>query len=79
MMYVEPFSYYGNDQHGRMNEGRGLRWDGKTKQPSYGREFETIMQQGTQFRVTKIERRGRSGTIYVDMEVINQDHQQRWK
>lgn len=70
MMYVEPFSHYG---------GHDYNWDGKSKQSHFGGEFETIMQQGTQFRITKIERRGRSGTIYVDLEVINQDKQQRWK
>ena len=70
MMYAEPFSAYGN--------GSGKSWDGKEKQRTYGREFETILQQGTQFRVTKVERRG-MGTIFVDLEVINQDHQQRWK
>ena len=77
MMYAEPFSYYGRDKHGNMSGLNGKKWDGKSSQPSYGREFETIMQQGTQFRVTKVERKG--GQIYVDMEVINQDNQQRWK
>ena len=70
MMYVEPFSHYG---------GHMYKWDGKQKQSYFGDEFETLLQQGTQFRITKIERRGRSGTIYFDMEVINQDNQQRWK
>lgn len=77
MMYAEPFSYYGRDKHGNMSGLKGKNWDGKSSQPSYGREFETIMQQGTQFRVTKVERKG--GQIFVDMEVINQDNQQRWK
>lgn len=72
MMYVEPFSAYGGGSD-------GINWDGKSKQYGFGQEVETLMQQGTQFRVTKVERRGRSGRIYVDMEVINQDHQQRWK
>ena len=70
MMYVEPFSHYG---------GHDYNWDGKRTQSHFGDEFETLLQQGTQFRVTKIERRGRTGTIYLDMEVINQDNQQRWK
>ena len=71
MMYAEPFSAYGN--------GSGHSWDGKKTQTSYGREFETIMQQGTQFRVTKVEKSGRQ--IYIDIEVINQDEKnlQRWK
>lgn len=69
MMYVEPISAFGN--------GSGLSWDGKTKQSGYGSEFETIMQQGTQFRITKVERSG--GQIFIDIEVINQDKQQRWK
>lgn len=72
MMYVEPFSAYGGS-------GAERGWDGTSGQTHFGREFETIMQQGTQFRITKVERRGRSGTIYVDLEVIDQSHQQRWK
>ena len=78
MMFLEPFSYYGINKRGQMSEMGGVNWDGKSTQPSYGQEFETLLQQGTQFRVTKVERRG-GGTIYVDLEVINQDHQQRWK
>lgn len=70
MMYVEPFSHYG---------GHMYKWDGKQKQSYFGDEFETLLQQGTQFRITKIERKRRGGTIYFDMEVINQDNQQRWK
>lgn len=69
MMYVEPFSAFGN--------GDGSGWDGKTKQKNFGHEFETIMQQGTQFRVAKVERS--SGGIYVDLHVIGQDKQQRYK
>lgn len=70
MMYVEPFSAYsGSSAH--------LSWDGKSKQSSYGHEFETIMQQGTQFRITKVEKK--NNQVYVDIEVINQDNQQRWK
>jgi len=69
MMYAEPFSAYGN--------GSGSSWDGKKKQNSYGREFETIMQQNTQFRVTKVEKSG--SQIYIDIEVIGQSEPQRWK
>lgn len=72
MMYVEPFSAFGGS-------GAGRSWDGISSQHSFGGEFETIMQQGTQFRITKVERSGRSGTIYIDLEVIDQSHQQRWK
>ena len=69
MMYAEPFSAYGG--------GEDLGWDGKRKQSAFGHEFETIMQQGTQFRITKVEKSG--GQLYVDIEVINQDTQQRYK
>lgn len=72
MMYVEPFSAFSGSSDHR-------DWDGVSGQRHFGGEFETIMQQGTQFRITKVERKGRSGTIYIDLEVINQDHQQRWK
>lgn len=71
MMYVEPFSGYGN--------GYKRAWDGIKTQRYFGGELETILQQGTQFRVTKIERSGRYGTIYVDLEVINQLPPQLWR
>lgn len=70
MMYAEPFSAYsGSYDH--------LNWDGVSKQSRFGQEFETIMQQGTQFRVAKIERSG--SKIYVDLHVINQLPPQRYK
>ena len=48
MMYVEPFSAFGN--------GGGKNWDGIAKQGSFGQESEIILQQGTKFRVTKVEK-----------------------
>ena len=62
MMYVKPFSAFGN--------GSGKSWDGKATQSSFGHELETILQQGTQFNITKVEKT--KGQIYVDLEVINQ-------
>lgn len=62
MMYVEPFSAFGN--------GSGRSWDGIGKQSSFGHEAEMILQRGTKFRVTKVEKSG--GTIFVDLEVIEQ-------
>lgn len=70
MMYVEPISAYGN--------GDGKSWDGKSTQHSYGSEFETIIQQGTRFEIVKVER-ANDGTIYIDMDVVNQDNQQLYK
>ena len=60
MMYVEPFSAFGN--------GGGKNWDGIAKQGSFGQESEIILQQGTKFRVTKVEKT--PGMIYIDLEVI---------
>lgn len=69
MMYVEPFSRFsGSSDH--------INWDGISEQSSFGYELETILQQGTQFSVEKIERRG--SQIYVDLYVRDQSHQQRW-
>lgn len=62
MMYVEPFSAFGN--------GGGKSWDGLKPQSSFGQESEIILQQGTTFRVTKVEKT--PGTIYIDLEVIGQ-------
>lgn len=68
-MYVEPFSYYGEG----VTSGK---WDGISKQNYFGSELETILQQNTDFRITKIERKG--NTIYFDLEVIAQNEPQRW-
>ena len=68
-MYVEPFSAFGH--------GAGKSWDGISKQGSFGGELETILQQNTDFRITKIERKG--GTLYFDLEVTAQNTPQRWK
>lgn len=67
MMYAEPFSAFGN--------GSGKSWDGVAKQSSFGGESEIILQQGTSFRVTKVERT--NGKLYVDIEVIMQNTPQR--
>lgn len=65
MMYVEPFSAFG--------KGSGKSWDGLKPQSSFGQESEIILQQGTTFRVTKVEKT--PGTIYIDLEVIGQKPQ----
>lgn len=65
MMYVEPFSAFGN--------GGGKNWDGIARQGSFGQESEIILQQGTKFRVTKVEKT--PGMIYIDLEVIEQTPQ----
>ena len=63
MMYAEPYSSFGNDS--------GRSWDGIAKQSTFGSESEIILQRGTTFRVTKVEKSG--NTWYIDVEVINQD------
>ena len=64
MMYAEPFSAFGN--------GDGHSWNGVSKQSSFGHEAEMILQRGTQFRVTKVEKSNEKW--YIDMEVIGQSH-----
>ena len=63
MMYAEPYSSFGN--------GSGRSWDGIAKQSTFGTESEIILQRGTTFRVTKVEKSG--NTWYIDVEVINQN------
>lgn len=67
MMYAEPFSAFGN--------GSGRLWDGIAGQSTFGNESEIILQQGTSFRITKVERSG--GKLYFDIEVIEQKTPQR--
>lgn len=64
-IYAEPFSAYGN--------GGGRNWDGKSGQTTFGREFETILQRETEFRIIKAEYK--NGRWYLDMEVISQKPQ----
>jgi hypothetical protein len=68
MMYVEPFSGFGH--------GAGRSWDGISKQSTFGTEVETLLQQGTQFVITKVERT--NGTLFIDMDVVSQGNVQRW-
>ena len=63
MLYAEPFSHYGN--------GAGRNWDGISKQSSFGSESEMIIQRGTSYRITKVEKSG--SKWYFDMEVVGQD------
>lgn len=62
-MYCEPFSRYGN--------GAGRSWDGFAKQTSFGTESEILIQRGTKFRITKVEKSG--GKWYIDVEIIEQN------
>lgn len=61
-MYCEPFSAYGR--------GSGRNWDGIAGQSSYGHESEILIQRGTKFKITKIEKSG--GTWYIDVDIIEQ-------
>lgn len=61
-MYIEPISAFGN--------GAGRKWDGISKQSSFGSEAEILLQHGTKMRVTKVERS--HGTWYIDVDVIEQ-------
>ena len=69
MMYVEPFSGFGH--------GAGRRWDGIAKQSSFGTELETILQQGANLKVAKIERK--NGTLYIDFDVVGFAPAQKWQ
>lgn len=62
MIYAEPFSAFGS--------GGGKTWDGLSTQSYFGHEFETIIQSGTEFRITKVEKTG--GNVYFDVEIVGQ-------
>lgn len=69
-IYTEPYSRYG-----RLWDD-GYKWDGKDGVHSYGgsMELEVILQRGTRFRVTKVQRLYNSGDFkwFIDIEVIDQ-------
>ena len=58
-IYAEPFSHYNDDSV-------SLDWDGEKKASHIGSEFETIIQRGYTYAVTKIEKK--NGTVYIDLE-----------
>ena len=60
MIYAEPFSAYGR--------GAKLAWDGEAKQSNFGNEFEVILQRGSSYKITKVEKAG--GQIYIDVDVF---------
>jgi hypothetical protein len=62
MLYMEPFSAYG--------QGNGAKWDGISTQKSFGREIEMLLQRGTIFRITKVDK---ADKWYIDVEVIGQN------
>lgn len=61
-MYCEPFSAFGN--------GSGRSWDGIAGQSTFGYESEILIQRGTKFKITKIEKNG--GTWFIDVDIIEQ-------
>lgn len=69
-IYTEPYSRYG-----RLWED-GYKWDGKDGTHSYGgsMELEVVLQRGTRFRVTKVQRQFNNGEFrwFIDIEVIDQ-------
>ncbi|AVM69714.1 hypothetical protein C3V36_10960 [Lachnospiraceae bacterium oral taxon 500] len=65
MIYAEPFSYYSGAEYSTENPNA---WDGVKKQANFGYESEMIIQRGAYYRITKVERKG--GTIFMDMDVV---------
>lgn len=65
MMYVEPVSKFGEGTHGANN------WTGQ-EQKTFGYEDETVIQRGTSFKVTKVERLP-GGNLYIQMAVVGQE------
>lgn len=69
-IYTEPYSCFG-----RLSSS-GYKWDGKSGAHSYGgnMELEVILQRGTKFRVTKVERvyNNKGFRWFIDIEVIDQ-------
>ncbi len=61
MIYAEPFSRYG--------QGSKLAWDGVASQSFFGSEFEVIIQRGSSYKITKLEKVG--SRIFVDVDVFS--------
>lgn len=63
-MYAEPFSKFGEGAQSPL-------WNGFEKQSSFGYEAEILIQRGTEYRVTKVEKN--NGIWYIDIEVVKQE------
>ena len=66
-IYTEPYSHYGDGGY----EEAGFKWDGKSRLAAGykpGGEMEFILQRGTKFRITKIEKKGNK--YYIDVDLI---------
>ena len=61
---MEPFAAYG----GGVTSGK---WDGISKQIAFSDEDETLLQRGSKFRITKIEKA--NGKWYIDLDLIGQE------
>lgn len=62
MIYAEPFSAYGH--------GSKIKWDGISEQNGFGYEFEVILQRGTSFKITKVEKV--ADRLFVDVDIVGQ-------
>ena len=77
MLYIEPFAAYGGDApyNAASMYGSGRTphqyWDGKSKQGKFGDQDETLLQRGTSFQCTKVERK--NGQLHVYVQVVSQD------
>lgn len=65
-IYTEPFSAAAEGQVGE----KGIRWDGMSTQSRFSSEFEVLLQRGTRFKITKVEKRG--DKLYIDVDVVGQ-------
>lgn len=54
-------------EHGK---GAGKDWDRESSQATFGNELETIIQRGTKFLITKVEKSSKG--IFIDMGVLDQ-------
>jgi len=77
MLYIEPFGGWGGDApydaQKLYNQGKKCwqYWDGKAPQKKFGPQDETLIQRGTTYKCTKVERV--NGKLHVYMQVISQD------
>lgn len=63
-LYVEPFSKYGMG-------AQSDKWDGSLTQHMVGHENEFLLQRGTRFKITKVEKSG--SQWYIDVEIVEQN------
>lgn len=69
--YMEPFASFGDESSAQKRGKNGFNWSGTYTGEEPSNQVEFLLQRGSKFRITKIER-GANGKWYIDVDLIEQ-------